>query len=250
MNPELRNFFTTIKIDGADAAGFLHGQFTTDVTGLASGRAGLSAWCDPKGRVIATFILTRLEEAFWLLLPQTLKDTFLKRLKMYVLRANVNIADASTETENIPELPAYISAMDGCDWQTTFIRQGIPWISPATSGRFLPQELNLDKLDAVSYTKGCYPGQEIIARLRYRGEVKRRLCHATTDNNTLLQPASALVPEGEERNIGTVVNSAITDKGQELLVVLERPFVEAGYVVAESFPDQPVNSIKETVGIG
>ena len=250
MNPELRNFFTTIKIDGADAADFLHGQFTTDVTGLASGRAGLSAWCDPKGRVIATFILARLNGTFWLLLPEILKDTFLKRLKMYVLRANVNIADASTETGNIPELPAYIPAMDGCDWQATFIRQGIPWVSPATSGRFLPQELNLDQLDALSYTKGCYPGQEIIARLRYRGEVKRRLCHATTDNNTLLQPASALVPEGEERNIGTVVNSAITGKGQELLVVLERGYIETGCVVAEDFPASPVKSIKETTGYG
>lgn len=250
MNPELRNFFTTIKIDGADAAGFLHGQFTTDVTGLASGRAGLSAWCDPKGRVIATFILARLNGTFWLLLPEILKDTFLKRLKMYVLRAKVNIVDASTETGNLPELPAYISAMDGCDWQTTFIRQGIPWISPATSGRFLPQELNLDHLDALSYTKGCYPGQEIIARLRYRGEVKRRLCHATTDNNTFLPPGSALVPEGEERNIGAVVNSAITDKGQELLIVLERGYIETGCVVAEDFPASPVKSIKETTGIG
>ena len=236
MNPELRKFFTTIKIDGADAAGFLHGQFTTDVTGLASGRAGLSAWCDPKGRVIATFILARLNGTFWLLLPEILKDTFLKRLKMYVLRANVNIVDANTGTESIPELPAHISTMDGCDWQTTFIRKGIPWISPATSGRFLPQELNLDHLDALSYTKGCYPGQEIIARLRYRGEVKRRLCHATTDNNTLLQLGSALAPEGEERNIGTVVNSAITDKGQELLVVLERRYIDTGCVVAEGFP--------------
>ena len=250
MAPDLSEFLTPIKIEGADAAGFLHGQFTTDVTGLASGRAGLSAWCDPKGRVIATFILARLDEAFWLLLPEILKDTFLKRLKMYVLRANVNIVDANTETGNIPELPAYISAIDGCDWQTTFIRQGIPWLSPTTSGRFLPQELNLDHLDALSYTKGCYPGQEIIARLRYRGEVKRRLCHATTDNNTLLQPGSALVPEGEERNIGTVVNSAITDKGQELLIVLERGYIETGCVVAEDFPASPVKSIKETTGIG
>ena len=250
MAPDLSEFLTPIKIEGADAAGFLHGQFTTDITGLASGRAGLSAWCDPKGRVIATFILARLDEAFWLLLPEILKDTFLKRLKMYVLRANVNIVDANTETGNIPELPAYISAIDGCDWQTTFIRQGIPWLSPTTSGRFLPQELNLDHLDALSYTKGCYPGQEIIARLRYRGEVKRRLCHATTDNNTLLQPGSALAPEGEERNIGTVVNSAITGKGQELLIVLERPFIGAGRVVAKNFAGRPINSIRETTGTG
>ena len=247
MNPELRNFFTAIKIDGADAAGFLHGQFTSNVTGLASGRAGLSAWCDPKGRVIATFILARLNGAFWLLLPETLKDTFLKRLKMYVLRADVVIVDAAPE--DIPQLPD-LPVTDGDLSETALIRQGIPLLHPETGGRFLPQELNLDKLDAVSYTKGCYPGQEIIARLRYRGEVKRRLCHATTENNTLLQPGSALAPEGEERNIGTVVNSAITDKGQELLIVLERGHIETGCVLAEDFPASPVKSIKETTGYG
>ena len=250
MSTDIFDFLTPLRIDGTDAAGFLHGQFTTDVTGLASGNACLSAWCDPKGRVTATFILTRMEETFWLLLPQPLKDTFLKRLKMYVLRADVTVIDAGAETETLPEFPAFVSSMDGCDWETACIRQGVPWISPATSGRFLPQELNLDRLDALSYTKGCYPGQEIIARLRYRGEVKRRLCHATTDNNTLLQPGSALVPEGEKRKIGTVVNSAITDKGQELSIVLERGYIETGCVVAEDFPASPVKSIKETTGIG
>ena len=237
MAPDLSEFLTPIKLEGADAAGFLHGQFTTDVTGLASGRTGLSAWCDPKGRVIATFILARLNGTFWLLLPEILKDTFLKRLKMYVLRADVVIVDAAAE--DIPQLPD-LPVTDGDLSETALIRQGIPLLHPETGGRFLPQELNLDKLDAVSYTKGCYPGQEIIARLRYRGEVKRRLCHATTGNNTLLQPGSALVPEGEERNIGTVINSANTGKDQELLVVLERPFIKTGRVVATCAPDRPI----------
>ena len=299
MAPDLSEFLTPIKIEGADAAGFLHGQFTTDVTGLASGRAGLSAWCDPKGRVIATFILARLNGTFWLLLPGALKDTFIRRLNMYVLRADVNIIDVNVasvytsdfgfltkdskaiffgvqvtqnaiiphdeyivisypagdiialiEAEKTSELPASLSGFDSDAPETAFIRKGIPWISLETSGRLLPQELNLDCLDALSYTKGCYPGQEIVARLRYRGVVKRRLCHAITDNPARLQPGTALVPEGEERNIGTVINSAITGKGQELLIVLERPFIETGHVVAEDFPASPVKSIKETTGSG
>ena len=147
------------------------------------------------------------------------------------------------EAEKNSELPASLSGLDSDAWETALIRQGIPMLYPATSGRFPPQELNLDHLDAVSFTKGCYPGQEIIARLRYRGEVKRRLCHATTDNKTLLQPGAALVPEGEERNIGTVVNSAITDKAQELLIVLERPFIESERVVAKDFLHYPVNVV-------
>lgn len=237
MNPGSNDFLAPLRIDGTDAAGFLHGQFTTDVTGLASGRSGLSAWCDPKGRVIATFILARLEETFWLLLPGILKETFIKRLQMYVLRADVTIVEASPSTEEISELPTYVTVTDDCNREITFIRHGIPWISPATSGRFLPQELNLDNLNALSYTKGCYPGQEIIARLRYRGRVKRGLCHAVTDNSAFLAPGAALTLSGEERSIGTVVNSAVTDKGQELLVVLEREHIESGKITAQDFPD-------------
>ena len=238
MSADLSGFLIPIRIEGADAADFLHGQFTTDVTGLAPGNSGLSAWCDPKGRVIATFILVRREEAYWLLLPGILKEAFIKRLKMFVLRADVVITEA--RPEDAPQWP-YLRGTDGDFSETTFIRQGIPWIFPATSGRFLPQELNLDRLDALSYTKGCYPGQEIIARLRYRGQVKRGLCHATTDNMSLLQVGTALLPAGKKRNIGTVVNSVATDNGQELLIVLERPFIESGKVVAKDFPDWSIN---------
>ena len=235
MRPGSIGFLAPVRIDGADAGEFLHGQFTTDVIDLIPGQTGLSAWCDAKGRVIATFILARLDDHFRLVLPDALKDSFVKRLQMYVLRADVNIVPS--ETHNIPPLPAFLSGMDNDAWETTSIRQGIPWLYPSTSGCFLPQELNLDHLDAVSFTKGCYPGQEIIARLRYRGEVKRRLCYATMDNKSCLQPGAVLVPEGEKKNIGVVVNSAITDKGQELLVVLERSFIESGHVVAKDIPD-------------
>lgn len=297
MHPDPSDFFAPISISGADAAAFLHGQFTTDVTGLAVGQAGPSAWCDAKGRVIATFVLARLGEAFWLLLPRAQKEAFIRRLQMYVLRADVNIIDANVATvytnnlealiedtriiflgvqvtqnaiilqdkfivisyppgsiivladaEKISELPASLSGFDSDASNTAFIRKGIPWISPGTSGRFLPQELNLDTLDAVSFDKGCYPGQEIIARLRYRGAVKRRLCHAITDNTTRLQPGAALLPVGEDRHIGTVIDSAITNEGQELLVVLERPFIETGEVVVENFPAWSVKSLKEATG--
>ena len=190
LSTDLAGFLSPIKYEGADAAAFLHGQFTTDVTGLAPGRACLSAWCDAKGRAIATFILARQDEAFLLLAPDDIKETFVKRLKMFVLRSDVAINNA--DEEDIPQFP-HLPGTDGDLSETALIRQGIPLLHPGTSGRFLPQELNLDKLDAVSFTKGCYPGQEIIARLRYRGAVKRRLCHATTDNSILLAPGAGLV---------------------------------------------------------
>ncbi len=233
MNTDL----TALKLAGADAATFLHGQFTTDVTGLADGQVGLSAWCDPKGRALFTFILARRDEAFLLLLPADMREAFSKRLSMYRLRADVLIAAADAEA--IPPIP-YLSATDATSPAATLIRQGIPLLHPPTSGRFLPQELNLDDLHALSFSKGCYPGQEIIARLRYRGAVKRRLYRAGTNNNTLLQPGAALLSSGEDKQVGAVINSAITDQGQELLIVLERPYIEAGQIIAESHPDRMV----------
>ena len=97
MNADLSGFLRPIRIEGADAVGFLHGQFTTDVTGLASGRAVISAWCDAKGRVIATFILARQDMAFLLLVPDDITETFIKRLKMFVLRADVVIGDVEEQ---------------------------------------------------------------------------------------------------------------------------------------------------------
>jgi len=233
MNTELSGFLTAISIAGTDAAPFLHGQFTTDVAGLGNGQAGISAWCDPKGRALFTFVLARQDDAFLLLLPPAMREAFSKRLSLYVLRADVVIGAATTAAA--PPLP-WLSATDTTAPAATFIRHGIPLLHPQTSGHFLPQELNLDDLGALSFSKGCYPGQEIIARLRYRGAVKRRLCRATTDNPTPLQPGADLQATGADTQVGTVINSAITDAGQELLAVLERPFIDAGRATADGFP--------------
>ena len=243
MSPTSSDFLIPIKVTGTDAAAFLHGQFTTDVTGLNAGQTALSAWCDPKGRVLFTFMLTRLDDAFLLLLPAPMQESFSKRLGMYVLRADVTITTAHTAA--LPPLP-YLDKTGADTPAAAFIKQGIPLLYPETSGRFLPQELNLDNLNAVSFTKGCYPGQEIIARLRYRGEAKRRMCQARTDNNTPLRPGAALQSTSDNRQVGAIINSAITDQGQDLLLILEHPYIESKQILAENHPDWPVLLVTET----
>ena len=266
-----------VRVDGADAAAFLHGQFTSDVVGMAAGEVTLSAWCDAKGRTIADFILARLEQEFWLLLPATMQEAFVQRLRLYVLRATVNIerapgglaccafidADWQTLANSLPGADlapgpraarhnGYITItypqsvtialadagqlrtlrqrcrtqFHDCDeqaWEAAMISAGVPWLHPQTSGKFLPQELNLDRLGALSYDKGCYPGQEIITRLRYRGQVRRRLSHVTTNNEASLEPGAKLPPDAHGPKAGIALNSAVTDHGQQALVMLERP---------------------------
>lgn len=265
-----------IEASGADAPEFLHGQFTNDVLGLEDGKATLSAWCNPKGRVIATFLLCRSGNRYWLALPQALKAAFLRRLKLYVLRASVNIAVAdegltlagmlgapagqSRAAGVFPVVPPAAGLNAGLNndlaiviaapetlrelrtgpqgneqaWDAVNVRRGIPWLEEQTRERFLPQELNLEALGALSYDKGCYPGQEIIARLRYRGEVKRLLRRATAAGALALapRPGAALTLPGETKTIGAVISVAPGPEASELLVVLERAFIKPGQILA------------------
>ncbi|MBM4221025.1 MAG: folate-binding protein, partial [Gammaproteobacteria bacterium] len=97
------------------------------------------------------------------------------------------------------------------------IRAGIPAIAPATSGEFIPQMINLDLLDAISFSKGCYTGQEIIARTRYLGRVKRRMFRFSTGSPP---PAPGTPVHGLRGIVGQVVSAAPTPGGCELLAVI------------------------------
>jgi folate-binding protein YgfZ len=94
-------------------------------------------------------------------------------------------------------------------WQLADLTGGIAWINPQTSGEFLPQELDLEALGALSYNKGCYPGQEIIARLHFRGRVKRRLCQGrVTSDTTNPVPGATVISLSSGQTVGHVLYSA------------------------------------------
>ena len=113
----------------------------------------------------------------------------------------------------------------GCDaWTLLEIRAGLPEVVTATQEAFVPQMLNLQALDALSFTKGCYPGQEIVARMRYLGKLKRRLYLAHADTETCPQPGDSLFAAGSEsgQGVGKVVQAqSLPGGGVELLAVIE-----------------------------
>jgi folate-binding Fe-S cluster repair protein YgfZ len=89
--------FAVVQVAGPDAAAFLQGQLTSDVMRLAPGSAQYGAWCSPKGRMLANFLLRRSDEASYeLLLPESLSEAIVKRLRMFVLRSRVAITEASS----------------------------------------------------------------------------------------------------------------------------------------------------------
>ncbi|MDR2113364.1 MAG: folate-binding protein [Candidatus Accumulibacter sp.] len=214
---------------GGDARAFLHNQLTSDVNHLAAEGAQYAAWCSPKGRMLASFVLFRREADYLALLSADLREFIQKRLGIYVLRSQVSIADRSTEHEIIgvsgpraaaalqnaglpapaaalttagfadgsvirlddrryiviaasgaairiwPSLAAIAAPVGAPAWQWLDIAAGIPWIAEATREAFVPQMAGFDRIGGVSFHKGCYPGQEIVARARYLGKIKRHL---------------------------------------------------------------------------
>lgn len=116
-------------------------------------------------------------------------------------------------------------------WSLLDIDAGIPWITLPTQEQFVAQMLNMDIVGGLSFTKGCYPGQEIIARTRYLGKVKRRLYRVQLPHAVEIG-APLYSPETAEQTIGMVVNMAQDESGQfrALVVVQSAAWGEGVYL--------------------
>lgn len=157
---------SAIKISGVDASKFLQGQITIDVNDARDNSFLLAAHCNPQGRVISLFHITLHDNDFYLILPISLRDIAFNALKKYAVFFKLTLTQEDALPFSLPE-------------NINDIKKGIPIITAATSALFLPHELNLPALNAVNFNKGCYTGQEIIARMHYRGKLKKQLYCAT-----------------------------------------------------------------------
>src|SRR5262245_31624889 len=228
-----------LSVTGDDARDFLHAQLTNDVLHLAADHAVLAGWCSAKGRLLATMLVIPAAQGFLLQLARDITPVVAKRLGMFVLRSKVKIEDVSEAWSQygawgadregpdvvwkegrasvrvgklrfleIQKQPQEANAPEST-WALQEIQAGRPLITAATQDQFVPQMVNLEKIGGVDFQKGCYPGQEIVARAQYRGQVKRRMVR-------LPAPAGSHLKPGEEFKGGTVVDAA----GGELLAVL------------------------------
>ena len=212
--------YATIVVSGADAAVFLQGQLTLDIQSLAEGDPpALAAWCNPKGRVIALFRIRLSDGAYRLALPGELAESVVKRLTLFRFRSKVDLETAAS-------LAADLGRDDGESlpaWQERQFAAGIADIRAAQSEEFTPHMLNLDLLDAISFEKGCYTGQEIVARTHYRGATRRRMLRY--GSAVAAAPGDKLMLG--ERPVGEVVNVL----GTEILAVAPLDNAAAGLTV-------------------
>ena len=140
----------------------------------------------------------------------------------------------TTELQRRLDLPAG----EESSWTLAEIRAGRPLIVQATQDLFVPQMVNLEAIDGIDFKKGCYPGQEIVARTQYRGQLKRRMVRARAPAGVKLSPAQDLYSdEFPGQASGTVVSAAPADGGSELLAVV--PIASAEVRRLRATPDGP-----------
>lgn len=245
-------FLSIVRFAGAQAADFLQGQLTNDVTELADGRTQLTACNTPQGRVIALLRLRQRDSVIDALLPTELAERLTAHLRRYVLRAKVTIETssgllcgrlpegaapppdavefsysptrtvtaASVEAWNavgLAELEQQDLAGELSAWIAADIAEGLPQVFAATSESYTAQMLNLDLLDAISFSKGCYTGQEIVARTQHLGRIKRRTLRYRIEGTPPPSIGDALLGDGGK--LGEVLMAAPVAGGTELLAV-------------------------------
>jgi len=193
--------YSKILVSGADAFDFLQAQLSNDLRLLDERERLQSAWCNPKGRVICLVTVLRDGTGYGLILPSELAEDVLRRLTMFRFRSKVEFELVAASASDL----GIECSVD--DWLLTNLHAGRAEIWQAQSEEFTPHMLNLDLIDGISLDKGCYPGQEIVARTHYRGATKRR-----THRFTSTAPVSPgdKVSDGD-RDIGEVLNAIGTD---------------------------------------
>ncbi len=258
-----------ITATGPDAETFLQGQLTQDMRHLGTSamrEARLAGYCSAKGRLLASFVVWRIDEdtvglaCSADLLPQTLR-----RLSMFVLRARCKLADASAHfdveglvgpaarqalqapthgqalsgpwtcvrqdrraTIRLPDAAGVVRALQispsgsvspaaptlsRAAWDWLEVRSGVARITAATSEAFVPQMVNLELTGGVNFQKGCYPGQEVVARSQYRGTLKRRMFLVTCEVPAPPPGTDVFHSDDAQQPAGKVVLSAPSPTG-------------------------------------
>lgn len=201
-----------LSIVGENAKKFLQGQLTCNLDEVTAAESRLGAHCNPQGRVISLFRLFLQDGNYYMQMPRELIPVAMQALQKYAVFFKVTLTDVSNSFTS--------DRTDILLRDSSSISQGIPAIYPETSEKFLPHELNLPELNAISFNKGCYTGQEIIARMHYRGKLKTHLYKATVETKSPITRGADIYLEGKRS--GSIVDfSEIAAGHYELLVIAQ-----------------------------
>lgn len=207
--------FSSYALNGVDAQKFLQGQVTVDTERLAENTTRYTAICDLKGRIHFGLWLKKINaESFEIVVTQDQAEEFAKHIKKYGAFSKMTLSEQGIVFPKVVNHQTEFTTAetDISEWQKQAIMTGQAWITQATEHEFQPQELRLHQREGVNYDKGCYLGQEIVARLWFKAKPKHWL-HLV--QGTGEAPASAT----QLNNDVEVVNSIANDEGYLALVV-------------------------------
>jgi folate-binding protein YgfZ len=262
-------YLEVFRVSGVDAGEFLHGQVTADTGSLFAGQARFAAYCSPKGQVIAVMLVCRCESDWLIVMDKKLGADVVRRLQQYVMRAKVDISHvpglqvsgaahtASSEKGLLEFRPAETDLVYGIgskssetdpeafqQWRKRELLTGVCWMESATSERFIPQMLNLERLGALSFSKGCYPGQEIVARTHYLGKLKRKTILVECEQTLDIHAGDEIqIMVGSETRKGIVIQ-AVCGPGESTLIQAVAPIDELESVQSINHDGQILSALR------
>lgn len=235
-----------ITLTGPDASKFLQGQCTIDVQKIADNQAKIAAICNREGRAVILFHLIKQQDSFHLLLPKDILHESLLWLKKYAAFSKVTIQDQTEHydlqglfcingitlksnqyqinhtlayqlTEKTTQRNETNHPLSYAAWQALMLLYKHPSLHKEGIGKWLPYELGLLDLDAIDFDKGCYIGQEIIARMHYRS--KRRfeiiVAHITCPDS----PLYGEIIDHHEKQVGHVIDATRLTHTQHIVLL-------------------------------
>ena len=266
------NSYTYFDLLGADSEKLLQGQISVDVTKILPYIAQLAVLCNPKGRIVSLFHIHRITNGFRFILPKETAEPAITHLKKYAVFYKVSITPSNDpsslivmsndskdklnlQTISIPTINLSIiyseceSSMidlaksasyeildNDAQWYWEMANHRIAWLTETSCEQFLPHNLDLPNLSAVDFNKGCFTGQEVIARMQYKGKLKQHLQLLRTKQIVDMPPLEKLF-QGDKKvaeviccisqqGIGSLVLALVKDSADKNRIFLNP---ELGY---------------------
>ena len=246
-----------LSFSGSDVRDFLQGQMTQDINSISNQSYKMTSILNPKGRMIVSGLIKKSEDVFFLIIRKDLSEDILNWLSRYILRSDViitiedfNIIGLNNENHkklindqdnsqqlNIAPIDAdkdryiliinnevvtednSIQSINENDWILADIKRGLAIIEKKNSEKYIPQMINLDLLEGISFSKGCYTGQEVVARVQHRGKIKQRMFYITFESNSNEIDAQSEVM-CDDKKVGSIVISKKSDNYFHALAVI------------------------------
>ena len=248
---------STLSFSGSDAKEFLQGQMTQDINTISDQSYKMTSILNPKGRIIVTGLIKEFKGNIFFIISKDLSEDCVQWLSRYILRSDVKISieknyifglnnenqkqlfkyDENQQQLNISQISMdhsryilladdeaslknkSIESINESEWILSDIKRGLPILSKESSEKYIPQMINLDLLEGISFSKGCYTGQEVVARVQHRGKIKQRMFHITTESNKCeIEHQSEIMHENSK--VGSLVNSIMNKNILHSLAVI------------------------------